>query len=195
MAVSVGGGARAEEGTACPGMDAAAMARYRELSTPGPAHRRLDALAGNWSYRMKLWMNPDAPPQEFRGTSENRWILGGRQLQTRHHGRMMGNTFEGIGILGYDNVREEYHSVWMDNMATGLMTSTARFDESENSIHERGSYSCPMTGVREKRYRAVWHLGNGNRYVYAMYSYDDAGREFKSMEIEYTRRRASARRG
>ena len=50
--------------------------------------------------------------------------MGGRYLEQRFKGDIMGMPFEGIGYTGYDNVKKQYWGTWMDNMSTGMMTST-----------------------------------------------------------------------
>ena len=68
-------------------------------------------------------MAPGAPPDVSEGSSENRWVLGGRYLQQIYKGSSMGMPFEGIGYTAYDNVQEQYLGFWMDSFGTGLMTT------------------------------------------------------------------------
>ena len=72
--------------------------------------------------RSSSWMAPGADPMVMDGTSENRWVMGGRYLEQRFNGNFMGMPFEGIGYTGYDNVKKQYWGTWMDNMSTGMMT-------------------------------------------------------------------------
>ena len=41
----------------------------------------------------------------------------------------MGMSFEGMGVTGYDNLKGKYDTIWMDNMASGMMHGTGSFDE------------------------------------------------------------------
>ncbi len=167
--------------------DAKKMAAAQKMAAPGPNHKRLEGLIGKWTHSVKFWMSPEGKPQESKGTNENRWILGGRFVQADHKGTVMGKPFEGVGISGYDNVRGEYTSLWLDNMNTGTMMATGQYDAATGSIVEQGTYSCPMTNEKSKPYRGVVKVVDANHYTYTSYMKDDKGNEFKSMEISYER--------
>src|SRR5438067_679566 len=77
-----------------------AMMRH---GTPGPEHKRLEPLVGSWTFTGKMWMDPSAPPTEFTGTTERKWILDGRFVLDETTSTFNGMPFRGIGCSGYDN--------------------------------------------------------------------------------------------
>src|SRR5689334_14429016 len=81
----------------------AMMEAYSKLATPGAPHRLLARMAGSWNARIKSWVEPDLPPTESVGTCEQKMVLEGRFLQQEFSSEMMGNPFNGIGFMGYDN--------------------------------------------------------------------------------------------
>jgi len=81
------------------------MKKMQEAGAPGPAHKALDVLVGNWQAEVKCWMDPDGPPNVSQGTAKATWILNGRFLQEEFHGEMMGKPFTGLSLLGYDNFK------------------------------------------------------------------------------------------
>ena len=83
------------------------MEQWQKISTPGAPHAALAKMAGNWTYKMKMWMDPKAPPSESEGTSKGTMLLDGRYLQTDNQGNMMGMPFHGIGTMGYDRGRAD----------------------------------------------------------------------------------------
>lgn len=172
-----------------PEMTAEQMQTMLQLSQPGENHKYLDALVGKWQHTVTWRMDAKSAPQTMQGSSENRWIMGGRFLQQEAHGEAMGNqpAFEGLGMTGYDNVKKEYTSVWLDNMGTGMMMATAQFDAKKKTFNESGTYACPITGDQHKAFRAAWKIINKNKYTYEMYTQDADGKEFKNMEIVYKR--------
>ncbi len=173
-----------------PMMDPAMMEKMKQLGSPGEQHKVLDTLAGKCKHTMKWWMAPDAPPEESSGNSEKTWILGGRYLKDETKGQAMGQPFEGLGLTGYDNVKGEYTYVWLDNMSTGIMSSTSQYDPATQTFSEKGSFSCPVTGEKNKTFRAVTKIIDNDHFTYTMYStgmQKDGSPEFKSMEIMYTR--------
>src|SRR5262249_2494543 len=110
------------------------MARMQEYSTPNEKHKVLAALAGEWHTTVKIWMDPKGKPDISQGSSVSEMIMGGRFLQQIYRGQFMNQKFEGTGIYGYDNLRKEYRSVWYDNMATGIMVASGKYDASTKTM-------------------------------------------------------------
>src|SRR3982751_3246174 len=94
----------------------AVMEIYEQLANPGEPHKQLASMAGSWNTKTKEWMEPGRPPMESEGACEHKMVLGGRFLQQECTGTMMGKTFTGIGMIGYDNHARKYISTWMDSM-------------------------------------------------------------------------------
>ncbi len=166
-----------------------AMAAMQQYGTPGATHKALEPLVGTWTYTGQWWMAPDAPPETMTGTATHSWIFGGRFLKEEIRGEAKNQmpAFEGMGFTGYDNLRKEYTSIWLDNMATGIMTSSGQADASGKAITEQGDFSCPLTGETHRKSRSVWTIVDPNHNTYESYMSGPDGKEFKSMEIRYTR--------
>lgn len=163
------------------------QARMMEYTTVNEHHEALKTLEGSWNTKVKFWMDPAGAPEESEGKSEAKMIMGGRFLEQTFSGTAMGQPFEGRGIYGYDNMRNEYTGLWFDNMATGIMVSNAQYDADKKTFAEEGSMSCPITNETHRTYRAVTTLIDADHYTYETYMKDKDGNEFKSMEITYTR--------
>lgn len=179
----------AEEGGA-PQMDPE-MQKQMELTkmrmAPGEAHKALEAFVGKWNYTGKFWMKPGDAAQEMVGTAENTLIYGGRFLKQTFEGPWMGEHFEGLGFTGYDNVREEYMTVWLDSMGTGMMTVTGQYDAATKTLNQSGKNSCPMSGEKDHFCRSEWTVTDADKNTYTSYALAPDGKEFKMMEINYTR--------
>src|SRR5262249_54980358 len=113
---------------------AAKMAEMQKLTSPGENHKRLDKMVGNWTHTIKRWMKPGDQPTSTTGTDEIGWMLDGRFLKQKTKGEWMGKPFEGVGVTGYDNIRQEYTTIWMDNMSTGMMHGTAQYDATKKIL-------------------------------------------------------------
>src|SRR6187549_847720 len=98
-------------------------------ATKAPADRAADEKA-----KITTWMSPGAPPQESTGTSENKWVLGGRFVQQSHEGNFMGQPFSGVGYTGYDNFKKKYVGTWMDTMGTMIMVSQGSADATGKTL-------------------------------------------------------------
>lgn len=177
----------AQEKSSADPVQEAMMTKMQQFATPAEGHKRLEVLIGSWKHTVKWRMSPQAPTEESQGTNENRWILGNRFVSQDVKGQMKEQPFEGVGITGYDNLRGEYSSVWLDTMGTGIMTATAQFNPAENTFQEQGSFSCPLTGEAHRAFRATWKIIDNDHYTYEMYMKDPSGKEFKNMEITYER--------
>lgn len=165
----------------------AMMAKWKEYSTPNENHKLLDFFLGKWDYTVKWWMSPDAKPEESKGNGEVKWIMGGRFLEQSVQGTSMNQPFNGMGILGYDNAEKEYKSVWIDNMGTGMMVGSGTYDPSTKTFTDKGTFSCPTQS--EKSYKSVTTIINKDKYSYEMYTADSDGKEFRNMEIIFTRKK------
>ena len=180
----------AEDAAAPAAPDAAMQAKMEEmkkLGAPGENHKLLEPMIGNWKANVKFWMSADAKPEESMGSSSNHWILGGRFVQQDFKGTSMGQPFEGLGIMGYDNIRGEFTSLWMDNMATGVMVGSSQYDAASKMFSGNATMSCPMTGEKNRAMRSVCKTVDANHLTHEMYMNDKDGKEFKAMEISYER--------
>jgi len=163
------------------------MEIWKEYATPNENHKVLDAFVGNWDYTVKWWSSPNSEPEISKGTSEVKWIMDGRFLEKTAHGTSMDQPFEGMGITGYDNARKEYVSVWIDNMGTGVMVSSGKYDASTKTFEEKGEFTQPKMG--ETTFRGVTKIINGDKFVYEMYIKDKDWQEYKALEIVYMRKK------
>lgn len=160
---------------------------WMKYTKPGEGHKIFKPLEGKWKHTMKWWAKPGDKAEEHTGTNTNKLILGGRFLQSEAKGKAMGQPFNGLGITGYDTLKEQYQSVWLDNMGTAMVLSTGTYDAATKTLKEEGSFSDAMTGEKNKTYRAEWSFAEKNKYTYAMFTKDTEGKEFKSLEIIYTK--------
>src|ERR1035438_2526899 len=105
---------------------------WMAAATPGEAHKKLEPMVGSFTVVTKMWMDPAKPPEESTGTSESKWVLGGRFVEQRVEGTAMGQPFSGIGYTGYDNYKKKYVGSWTDTMGTMIMISTGTADASRS---------------------------------------------------------------
>ncbi len=163
-----------------------AMDIYAKLATPGDPHTRMSNRAGSWSTTTKEWTDPHKPPTESTGACEHTMLLGGRFLRQECTGDMMGQTYTGVGVLGYDNHAKKYVSTWMDSMGTGIFYMEGKADKDDNRITLRGRYDDPLQGAM--KLRAVTKILDADHEIFEMYGTGRSGKESKMMEITYTRK-------
>ena len=95
--------------------------------------------------------------------------------------------FEGIGLLGYDNVAQEYVQLWLDNFMTGVIHLKGSADDSGKQITIAGKITKPMAGGEQIDVRWVYTIVNQNTIKFEMWEPDAQGNEYLHGEIVYTR--------
>ncbi|MBO9634452.1 MAG: DUF1579 domain-containing protein [Chitinophagaceae bacterium] len=174
----------ATEAAPPPPMDSAAMRKmWTELKTPGDMHKMLAKQDGTWDNEMTMWMEPGKPPQVSKSTSVNKMILGGRYQQSTYTGSMMGEPFEGIGTIGYDNFKKKFVSSWVDNGSTGIMNMEGNYDPAAKSITLTGTMADPATG-KDCTMREVMTMTDDKHNTLEMYYTPAGGKEMKMFEIK-----------
>lgn len=168
---------------------AKSMADWQALMVPGPQHDYLDQFVGDWDTVSRMWMGgPDAPPTETKGESSIRWALGGRYLEQRYTGSMMGMPMEGIGYTGYDRNRNRYFMTWMDNFSTAPSTGYGMFGPEGKVLSFYGQMDEPMTGEIGKGVKYVTRIVDADTHVFEVHDLA-LGENAKVVEVEYTRRK------
>lgn len=177
----------------------ATMASMMQLAKPGENHKLLEGLAGTWSYKVKWWTSPDAPPAESSGTTRSKLAMDGRYLLSEHSGKMsmpgpdgkmMDMNFKGMGTDGYDNVKKKFVSSWIDNMGTSIIMMEGKYDPAANTITYTGEEE--MTPGTKTKVRQVLKITDHDHHVIEFYEDHGTGTETKTMEIVSTRSKAVA---
>jgi hypothetical protein len=176
-----------ETAAAAPAPDEKAMMEaWMKAMTPGDPHKKLESFVGSWDVKVKSWMAPGAPPMESAGKAENTWALGGRYVEQRFDGSFMGQPFAGIGYTGYDNIRKQYVSTWIDSMSTAVMMSTGSM--SGNTFNFNATVDDPMTGKAQSMTEKVT-VTDADHHTMEMWGPGPDGKSFKMMEIAYSRKK------
>ncbi|NLE39381.1 MAG: DUF1579 domain-containing protein, partial [Pirellulaceae bacterium] len=95
--------------------------------------------------------------------------------------------FEGMGLIGYDNGRKKYTSIWACSMGTGICTGLGAADESGKKFTFHTKSYCPMEKKVVKGREEV-RLESDNKVVMESYVIDDEGKETKVMKIVTVRK-------
>ncbi len=164
------------------------MKAWAAFATPGAPHKTLEGMAGSWDAKATMWMAPGAPPQETSGTSENKMILGGRYLEQRYEGTMMGQPFSGIGVTGFDNYKKKFVSTWQDSMGTGILTMTGSADKAGKVLTSWGMADDPAE-KRSMKSKSVVTMVDADHMTYEAWHALPDGKMTRDLEIHYTRKK------
>lgn len=159
------------------------MARLMKYAQPSEHHKKLEPFIGAWNQTVRIWMTPGADPQTLEGSATYKWIMGGRFVQGTYAGNYMGEPFHGMDLLGYDNFREQYISLWIDNHMTGFMTANGWYNDETDTIIMHGTVDDAMSDFPNRPFRTETKFKSDDHIVYRHYTVDRKGNEFKSMEV------------
>ena len=173
------------------------MKQMLEMSKLNENHKLLSSLDGNWTFNIKTWFNPDpnAKPQESKGTGIRKTIMGGRYVMMDvtgkmqmpgEDGKMKDMQFKGMGLEGYDNVKKKFVNTWGDNMGTGLMMAEGDYDPATKAL----TYVSEMEMIpgMKTKVREVVTITDKDHHIMEWYE-DRGGKDVKTMEINYTRKK------
>jgi len=162
----------------------AAKEAVKRASTPGPEHERMKKMVGSWKVVTREFMGP-GKPKVSEARAENTMILDGRFLRQEFHGVGDNADFEGLGISGFDRVREKYVDVWMDSKMTTISSLEGTWDPETKTLTSTGKMPSPAGGAYDLR--SVTTERNDDEIFFEMYVKGDKDKEKKVMEMTYTR--------
>lgn len=165
------------------------MKAMMDYGTPGEQHANLAKENGTWNVDMTYWMTPDAPPQKMTGVATNKMIWGGRFQQSTFKSEMApGMPFEGVSTLGYDNAKKVFVNTWVDNMSTGMMYMEGKYDDASKTVNYTGK-GTDMRSGKDITMRQTVKIVDENTMQMEMYCTYPGGKEYKSMEMLYKRKK------
>jgi len=162
------------------------MKKAEAAGKPGPGHKALEHFVGNWKAEVKCWMEPGEPPHVSQATAKGSWTMNGRFLQEDFQGEMMGQPFHGRTVLGYDNFRQIFQSVWISDMQTSMFRTEGKGENDNKVIKLEGTSSCPATGRTAIPMKVVLRVLGPDKHTFEMFD-GSRGENAKTMEITYTR--------
>ena len=167
----------------------AMMEMMMKIAEPGPQHELLATMAGTWKQKSQHFgMDPTVAPQESQAVATYESILGGRYVIERLKGGMNIDghemPFEGLGIYGYDNLKETHVFAWVDTRGTMIMTGEGTADESGRVI----TYYSEMPEEMGGKMKSVLNIKSDDERTMEMYSPMPDGSWHRVMKLHETRK-------
>jgi hypothetical protein len=178
-AVPSWGGDRKKEGVGYPAVQR------------GPEHKLMEKLTGTFEAKVKLFLGPQKRAVETTGVMTRTMILHGNFLQESFKGTFAGQSFQGLGLMGYDAAKKKYVTAWCDSMSPTMSYFHGSYDAATKTFTSVGEDLDPKTGKKMKA-RDVLKIVSENEQYFEMFRQPEgeAG-ESKMMEITYTRKKAA----
>jgi hypothetical protein len=187
----IAGAQRKEQGKAQPSPEdqQKMMAEYQKYMNPGKGQEVLAKMAGDWTVAGEVWMDPKSDPMPLKpGTMHSEMILGGRYLQSLQNSEMMGMPYEGHGLAGFDNYRQQYQMTWVDNMGTVISTGTGTLDPTGKILTYMGKMDEPTKNEKDNDVKYVYTFKDDKTISFEMYGPAPTGSLYKMMEMTYTKK-------
>lgn len=167
---------------------AAAVPPQEEFPKPGKEHELLKQFVGEWTAECKFWMDPSQPAMEMKGTETCTLGPGGFWITSVFKGEAFGKPFEGRATTGYSPFKKKFVGTWIDSMVPHLFTTEGTIDEAGKVITFTADALDPAAGTPVKE-RWVIEIKGADSHVMTMYTPGPDGKEKKSGEIVYTRKK------
>ncbi|MFF2811346.1 DUF1579 family protein [Streptomyces sp. NPDC058000] len=166
--------------------------------TPGPHHRLLDPLVGNWkATKVNYLLGKDGEPVVSHDIAVRvHWIkkTGGRFLEEQTQGTLAGHPYYRLGIMGYSNIDRRYEWTTFDSVTPTAMTYRGAPDSgSPSEISIPGEFTDP--GILGPAYlgktipmRTVFRIDSPDRHTADLYFTPPGQQERLVDHVTYTRK-------
>jgi hypothetical protein len=162
-----------------------------ELAKESPPHKMLSKLEGKWDLNYKLWINPNADPEEGSGTADAEVILGGRFLQINMIYSIYEKEFTSEHIFGYDTDVNRFSLFSIDEFGTDAIFEYGDFNVDEESIIFTGIDSIsvnPSTLEKNYQYKIELYIPTEedvNEFGFSTYFLNSEGKWTPLMETRF----------
>ena len=141
----------------------------------GNEHKILGALVGHWKSKIPPQITgPAVTNQESESTADGKLVMGGRFAQVAPQGSMGGQPFEGMMLVGFDEVINRYTASWVDTTSNAIIHYVGTFDAAKKQLTLTAHYSEPNTR-RLTIERVVLTFADANIWTYDEYTAHSVG--------------------
>ncbi len=118
---------------------------WTQYLTPSSTHKLFSQYEGNFKMEITMQMGENQKPAVIEVQSEHNMLLGGRFLEMKQTGNMMGMDYQAITILGYNNTDKKVTLTTITNMGTGTLFLVGDWDENTKYATLFGKLTNPVT--------------------------------------------------
>jgi len=163
------------------------MAAEMEAIKPGPQHKELAKMAGEWTTVTKFSADPNAKPEETTGSAKIATALEGRFITEEDSGTMMGMPYNGMRMTGYNNAAKQYEASWAWTLSTAILRMTGKSSDHGKTVTYAASFA-EADGAEEKMTVVVKQIDDDHFVVDMSGKYPD-GSNGPHLETMYTRKK------
>lgn len=118
---------------------------WSEYMTPSSIHKLFDKYEGSFKMEISMSMGEEKKPSIVTVASEHIMLLGGRFLEMKQKGTMMGMDYQSILTMGFNNTDKKFALTTITNMGTGTLSLFGEWNEKSKSATLFGELTNPVT--------------------------------------------------
>lgn len=153
-----------------------------EYMTPSSIHSLLDQYTGSFRMEIAMSMGENKDPDIITVNSEHSMLLGGRFLEMKQQGNMMGMDYQAIMTIGCNNTNKKMALTTITNMGTGTLSIFGNWDEKSKLAILYGQLTNPVTKKTINVKQVVTFVDNDTILIE---SYDKEGEKSEIKTVEY----------
>ena len=152
-------------------------------------HRWLHKLVGEWSYEGQAAMEPDQPPEKFKGVESVR-SLGGVWIVAEGKGELPdGGEATTITTLGFDVQKKRYVGSWIGSMMTHFWVYDGELDAAEKVLTLNAEGPDMAVPGKMAKYRDVIEFKSDDHRVLSAHMLGEDGKWQQLMTANYRRKK------
>lgn len=102
---------------------------WTEYIEPSKVHTLISQYEGNFKMEIKMSMGEGKEPSITIVEGQNKMLLGGRFLELKQNGTLMGMDYQSIMTMGFNNTDKKMALTTITNMGTGTLSLFGYFNE------------------------------------------------------------------
>ncbi|NJL75268.1 MAG: DUF1579 domain-containing protein [Saprospiraceae bacterium] len=107
--------------------------------TPAEVHNLMEKMTGNFKMEITMSMGAGKEPNIISINSVHKMLLGGRFLEMKQQGTMMGMDYQSIMTLGFNTIDKKMSLTTITNMGTGTLSLVGVWNDKNKSASLSGS--------------------------------------------------------
>lgn len=155
---------------------------WNDYMTPSSMHHLLAQYTGDFKMEITMSMGEGKEPSVVTVNSEHVMLLGGRFLEMKQQGSMMGMDYQSIMTMGFNNIDKKIALTTITNMGTGTLSLFGEWDEKSKSAIVFGQLTNPVTQNNIKVRQIVTFIDNDTIRIE---SFDKEGDKPEKKTVEY----------
>lgn len=118
---------------------------WSEYMTPSRVHSLFAEYTGDFKMEITMSMGEEKEPSIITVDSEHTMLLGGRFLETKQKGTMMGMDYQSVITMGFNNTDQQFAMTTITNMGTGTLSLFGNWDDKSKRAILFGQLTNPVT--------------------------------------------------